>query len=240
MRIASRPRRACPEWDTGMIAAFYPNGIPSPSPGLTGGTTAYPGDDAANRVQPQRGCVRQSGNLANRDTTPLGLTCTSRCSPVPRVGARTSHQPWALGHIPVGDGMTGPAGAIKSTDRKPMGFQSVRRPCGVAKSLARKLPAAGAAGLAEGHEGLQELVDGLAQRRVNRWASSSAVSTPPHSRSTVNTALACPARPLGHSRLPGWPAAAAVSCLPAGSRPIVFRRRDQRERLLLRVSCAGF
>ena len=37
------------------------------------------------------------------DTTPLGLG-RDGVHRFPRVGARSSHQPWAEGHIPFGDG----------------------------------------------------------------------------------------------------------------------------------------
>ena len=113
----SRARRACPGWDTGMIAAVYPNGIPSPSPGLAGGTTAYPGNDAANRAQPQRGCVRRSRNLANRDTTPLGLTFASRCSPGSQGRCSYLAPTLGFGTYPRWGWNDKPDGAIKSTNR---------------------------------------------------------------------------------------------------------------------------
>ena len=78
-------------------AHFIPNGDMSRSPGLVRGTSAYPGHLIENRPQPQRGCV---ASRRRADTTPLGLKF--RIEHRPRVGRRTSGQPWASGQNPVG------------------------------------------------------------------------------------------------------------------------------------------
>ena len=77
-------------------AKMNPNGILSPSPGLR--AASYPGKRATiHPFQPQGGCVEYP---ALTDTTPLGLR--SAVGSFPRVGRRSSGQPWARGHNPVG------------------------------------------------------------------------------------------------------------------------------------------
>ena len=76
-----------------------PNGIPSASPGLAGGTTAYPGKRSHRRALNPKGVVSVGPDIGTQP--PWGLNgCIVTRSPGFRVPR--SSQPFARGHNPVG------------------------------------------------------------------------------------------------------------------------------------------
>jgi hypothetical protein len=88
--------KSCSRGKRGGRMRLNPNGIPSSSPGLAGGTTAYPGKRSQRRPSTPRGLCPAARTPGHN---PVGVGTDAR-SQVPRV-ARSS-QPFARGHNPVG------------------------------------------------------------------------------------------------------------------------------------------